>query len=127
MITRKEKDELNTLSKDVFGISSKWQKLVDKGYSELVIEEKEETVPAEKEGDTPTTRKVHVPVLKNGAKQYVTKRHTVESIRDYMLNQKTQLDGIRQMIRDQQEAAQAKERAEVQAKELHKQLSGSAT
>lgn len=126
-IARKDREELNALSKDVFGTSSRWQKLVDKGYLELLQEEKEEEVPAEKEGEAPTTRKVTVPILNEaGQKQHVVKRHTFQSVKEFMLQQKTQLDTIRQMIKDQNEQAQAKERAEAKAQELHQQVSGSA-
>lgn len=125
-IARKEREELNSLSKSVFGTASRWAKLVNQGYTELVTEDKEETVPAEKEGEASTTRVVKVPVLKNGAKQYVVKHHTVESIRTLLLSHKTQLDAIRQMMKEQQENARAKEQEEARAKELQGQISGSA-
>lgn len=127
-IARKEREELNGLSKDVFGTSSRWQKLVNQGYVELLSREVQETIPAEKEGEAAVVRKVSVPVLsQTGAKQYVTKHHTVESVREFLVAQKAQLDSLRQQFKEQQESALAKEKAEAQAKELHRTLSGSAT
>jgi hypothetical protein len=126
-VTRQVKEELDTLSKDVFGTSSRWQKLIGKGYSELVTEEVEEKVPAEKEGDEPTTRKVRVPVKnKHGMHQSAVVRHTVESVREFMLQRKEQLDRIRAAIKAQQEEAQAKKEQEQLAAKVHEELQGSA-
>ena len=112
-MTRKEREELNALSKEVFGSSSRWQKLVEKGYAELVTEDKEEAVPPAKEGDAPTTRTIKVPVLTSfGAKQSTTKYHTAESVMALMLDYKQKIDEIRAKIKEHQEAAQkAKEEA----------------
>lgn len=127
-ITRNLRKELDSLSKEVFGTSSRWQKLVDKGYDELVTEEVTETVPAEKEGDEPTTRQVRVPVLsESGAKQFVRKFHTVESVREFLGVQKIQLDLIREQIRKLQEDEQAKKLEEARTKQIHEEASGSAT
>jgi hypothetical protein len=127
-IARSIRQELNALSKDVLGTSSRWQKLVNKGYTELVTEEVEETVPAEKEGEQPTTKRVQAPVLSpTGARQYVVKYHTVESVQQLLLEQKAQLDNIRAMIKKQNEEVKAKQEAEATAKQLHQELSGSAT
>lgn len=127
MTDRKTRLELDALSKDVFGVSSRWQKLVNKGYKEQVTEEVTETVPAEKEGEAPTTRQVQVPVKTAfGAFQYVIKRHTVESVAVYLAEQKVQLDNIRAMITKQNEEAKAKKLAEEETKKLHQENSGSA-
>jgi hypothetical protein len=102
-ISKKERLELNALSKEVFGVSTRWSKLVNKGYSELVTEEKEETIPPAKEGDEPTKKTVRVPILtKFGAKQSVTKYHTVESIRETMTGLKKQMAELRAMISQHQ-------------------------
>jgi len=126
-IDRQTKDELNALSKEVFGASSRWQKLIGNGYTELVTEEVEEVVPAEKEGEEPTTRKVRVP-LKNaaGMHQSVIKYHTVESVREYMLDRKKMLDQIRAQIKKQQDEARAKKEQEELTKKVHDDLQGSA-
>ena len=125
---REKREELNALSKDVFGTASRWQKLVSKGYTALQAVEEQEVVPADKEGEEPTVRTVDVPVLtENGAKQYAVEYHTVDSIREFLVAQKTQLDAIRKQLKEQQEKALSDKKAEEQAKELHRTLSGSAT
>lgn len=132
-ITRVERKELDLLSKDVFGASSRWQKLIDKGYDELVTEEVEETVPAEKEGDEPTKRTVRVPVKVDGANRYVRKYHTIESVLEFMVEQKKQLDIFRAQLAKQRdelmakiEAEKVQKEAEEVAKQVHATLSGSA-
>jgi hypothetical protein len=132
-LTKKERNELDALSKEVFGATSRWQKLIEKGNQELVTEEVTEIVPAEKEEEEPTKRKVQAPVLKNGSKQYVTKHYTVESVREYMLQAKIQLHAIREMIQKQQheqkakqDEIKAKEEATNRTKQIHQALSGSA-
>lgn len=128
MVDRKTRLELDALSKDVFGASSRWQKLINKGYTELVTKEVTETVPAEKEGDAPTTKQVQVPVLTEfGAKQSVVKYHTVESVREFLLKQKATLDQIRDMMKQQHEEALAKKATEENAKKLNEEFSGSAS
>lgn len=127
MIDRMTRLELNALSKDVFGTSSRWQKMVDKGYKEQVTEEVTETVPAEKEGDAPTTRQVWVPVKNSGGSfMYVIKRHTVETVLAYMVEQKIKLDALRDQIKKQYEAKLAEQKATEEAKKLNQEFSGSA-
>jgi len=135
-ITRAERNALDALSKDIFGSSSRWQKLVDKGYDEMVTEEVEETVPAEKEGEEPTKRMVKVPVTApNGTHKFVRKYHTIESVLEFMVEQKKQLDVIRAQIAKQRDeliakinaenaAKQAKEDAEQLAKQVQEAASG---
>lgn len=134
---RAERKEIDLLSKDVFGSSSRWQKLVGKGYDELVTEDVEETVPAEKEGEEPTKQTIKKPVLANGARQLLRKYHTVESILEFMIEQKKQLDVFRAQLQKQKEeffaklqaeqaAKQAKTEAENLVKELQSTTAGSA-
>jgi ethanolamine ammonia-lyase large subunit len=126
MISRKERLELDALSKEVFGASSRWQKLVTKGHPELVTEEVDEVIVPEKEGD-PVTKKVQVPVKTHfGANQYKPKHYTVETIREYMLDQKKQFEEIRAKIKQMQEEERVKKAAEDQARQLHNQFGGAA-
>jgi hypothetical protein len=74
-MTYLERQELNALSKKVFGVSSKWQKLVNKGVPE----------PMERE------RKVMIPDHKGGVKEKtfidkksVTKHYSVEEVKKFM-------------------------------------------
>ena len=133
MTTKAIRKELDALSKEVYGTTSRWQKLINQGYKELVTEEKEETIPPEKEGDEPTTRTVKVPVLKNGSQQYVVKRYDESNIKEHLLEQKKHLDNLREQLKKLQEEQarlrkeeEEKRLAEEQAKALHQQIAGSA-
>lgn len=127
MVDFKTKQELNALSKEVFGTSSRWQKLVEKGYSEVLTEEVEETVPAEKEGEDPTVQKVTKPIkTASGGFQSVTKRHTIDSVRELMLKIKQQReDYVVRFKKMQEEQKAAQEKMEL-AKKIHDETSGSA-
>lgn len=126
-LTRTEREELNSLSKEVFGASSRWQKLVNKGYSKMVMEKVTELVPGEKEEDEPTTREVDVPVKTSfGALQSTQERHTVDSVRELMLRLKKQLDEYRARMEQLQAEAKAKKEAEDLAAKLQEEVGGSA-
>lgn len=124
---RQTREEMNALSKEVFGASSRWQKLLTKGYPKLLTEEVEETVPAEKEGEEPKVIKVQKPVLRaDGAKQSVQAYHTVESVKEMMLALKVKRDEFLAMIAQQQkEQEEAKKKAELQEK-VQSELAGAA-
>jgi hypothetical protein len=127
MVDRKTREELSALSKEVFGASSRWQKLINNGTPELVTEEVTELVPGEKEEDEPTERKVNVPVKrKDGAHQYQLKRHTVDSVREYMLVLKKKQEEFRAMIEKYQEEARKKQEQEKLEKSLQEEAGGSA-
>ena len=126
MVNRELKQELNELSKEVFGSSSRWHKLVTQGYAELLTEEVTEFVPGEKEGDEGTTRKVSVPKLHKGIKQSVTRFHTVESVHELMKARKAMLDQIRAEMKKAQEEKEAKAKQAELTKNVHEELSGSA-
>lgn len=126
-ISKKERLELNALSTEVFGTSSRWQKFVDKGYKEMVTEDKIEIVPPAKEGDEPTTKTVQVPVLTEfGSKRFGIKRYTVESIKEFMLKLKKQMDDIRALIQKQQEERKAAEEAKNKVVQTLENSTGSA-
>lgn len=122
--TRKQ---LDALSKEVFGSSSRWQKLIDKGYTDLITEEVEEEVPSEVEGEAPTKKTVTKPVLKNGAQQFITKYYTIDSAREYMIAQKAVLDNIKAQIAKHRADQEAAKKAAELAKDVHNITAGSAT
>jgi len=126
-LTATERSELNALSKEVFGATSRWQKLINGGYSKLLTEKVREIVPAAKAGDRPTEREIEVPLKRHdGATQSTMLHHTVESVRTYMLQRKEQLDAIRAQIKKQQDEARAKKEQEKLALKVHEELQGSA-
>ncbi len=75
-MTYKERQELNKLSKQVFGASSKWQKMVTKGFGESFEREREVMVPTR----TGVTKKVFTDRKK------VIKHYSVEEIKKFMLD-----------------------------------------
>lgn len=127
-LSHAEREELKALSKEVYGASSRAKKLVDQGYLELLTEETTEYVPGKTEEEEGTTRTVKIPLKrKDGAKQSVLKRHTVDSIKAEMVDRKAKLDQIRAIIKKNQEEAQAKKKQEELTKHVHERLAGSAT
>ena len=122
---------LNALSKEVFGASSRWQKLVNHGYLELVTREVEEIVPADKNGENGGINVVQVPVLTaSGAKQSVIKNHTVESVEAYMLDLKSKREvfyaRLATMQAEQRAAQEAATASEALSREVHAKAAGSA-
>ena len=126
-----ELEELDALSKEVFGATSRWKTLITKGYVEQVMEEVQEYVPGETKEDGTTgegfTRMVQVPVKrKDGANLSVHKYHDVTSVRAFLLDCKARLDKIKAEIQRMQEEAKAKKDAEALAKKVHEEAQGSA-
>lgn len=75
-MTYKERQELNELSKQVFGTQSKWQKLITKGFAEPFERDREVMVPTR----TGVTKKVFTD------KKSVVKHYSVEEVRKLMLD-----------------------------------------
>ncbi len=73
---RKTTEELNELSKKVFGASSRWRKLVENGVQQPMERDKEVMVP------TRDGRNVEMKTFTE--KKTVLKRYTVDEIRDLM-------------------------------------------
>lgn len=107
-IERKVREEFNALSKEVFGVSSKWQNFY-KGVDELVTKTVIEEIPPEKEGDAPTTKEVKVPVLRDGGKQYKRRYYTIDEIRNILVGAKAQRDMILAKMKADKELKQAAE------------------
>jgi hypothetical protein len=126
-LTYAERQELKQLSQEVFGASSRWQKLVRKGYQKPITEEVTELVPGEKEGDEPTTKKVQVPLKrKDEAFQFTTERHTVESVKVLMLDLKVKLAQRSELIAKIVAEQKAQKEQEDVAKKLQEEAAGSA-
>jgi len=126
-LTRNQREELNALSQDVFGSSSRWQKLITKGQVEQVTEDLDEVLPGQKEGDADIIKKVKISVRReDGSALSVTKHHTVESVREYMLERKEQLTTLRAEIARLQAEAEAKKAQEKLVSEVQSSAGGSA-
>lgn len=126
VLSRAQREELKELSKEVFGASSRYAKLMSTGYHEMVTEEISEIVPGE-DGKPDTERMVKVPVkTASGALQYVQKYHTADSVMAYMIQCKVILDKFKaDMAKKQADEAAAKAQEEAN-KKTHEELSGSA-
>jgi hypothetical protein len=123
-LNRNQREELKALSREVFGAANRWQKLVEHGYQEPLTETATEYVPGEKEGDEGTVRQIQVPVKHEGkVPMQVTKRYTVDSIREYMLERKKMLEMVREQMKKNQEEAKAKEAL---LSKVNEELQGSA-
>jgi hypothetical protein len=128
-VERELREELNTLSKEIFGVSSKWQKLM-KGMRIKATKTVEEVVPGEevtvkhadgtetKEMTPATTRTVQVPLLtEHGAEYSVVEYKTAEEVLEQLKDMKVQLDNFRaQMKAQQEEQAAKKAQADAEAK-----------
>lgn len=124
-ISREEREELNALCKEIFGVSSKWQKFF-RGVPQVVTKKTKEVIPG-KDGAEPTTREVDVPVLDtNGAKQYKTKFFTVEEVRTMLLGFKKQIADYKAEMKRQQDEKAAKEAHDKALKQLEQNAQGSA-
>jgi hypothetical protein len=125
-IARELRMELNQLSKEVFGVSSKWQKILRDGTTQVLTRTVKETVPG-KEGEEPTVKEVQVPILTEyGAKQLVTTRYTLEEVHQMLLGYKVQLENFRTIAKQQQEEKAAKEAEHKALKDVHDTAYGSA-
>lgn len=75
-MTHEMRDNLNKLSKIIFGSSSKWQKIVDNGIAEPMERDREVTVP---DGRGGLKTKVFTD------RKYVTKHYSVEEVMVMMM------------------------------------------
>lgn len=125
-LTYKERQELNALSKEVFGSSSKWQKLVNTGSHELDTEEVTEYIPPTTEDGEGTTKKTEVMKLREGMPHFTKKYYTYESIKALMLDVKAKHAAmLEQYNKMKEEEQRKKEQAELE-KKTQEELSGSA-
>lgn len=119
-------NELKSLSKEVFGSASRYQKILDKGTTELVTTKTTEVVPGV-DGAEDTTREIQVPVLaKNGTKQYKQKYYTPDECLALLRTMKVKRDELLAMIKKQQEEQAAKAAEAEQQRKINEDLAGSA-
>ena len=125
-IPRELRMKLNDLSKEVFGVPSRWQKILNDGITTVLTKKVIETVPG-KDGEEDTKRTVDVPVLTEyGAKQLTTKNYTVDEVYELLVNYKAQLDTIKAIQKQQAEQQAAAEAEHAALKAVHESAFGSA-
>lgn len=118
-------NELSALSKEVFGSRSRWKKLIEKGYIKQTTEDLDEIVPGEN-GAPDTTQKVPVAKRrKDGAYLNTLERHTIESVKEYMLDLKKKREEFMAMIKKAQEEQEAKKKQAELEEKVARELTGS--
>lgn len=124
-LSRELREELKSLSKEVFGVSSKWQKLME--YNHVLTTKVKETVPGV-DGAPDTEKEVEVPLFVQGTKvkQSVRKYRTAEEVLELLRSFKAKRDEFIANMKAQQEAAKAKKEADEAAQKVQEQLAGSA-
>jgi hypothetical protein len=110
-LSKEEREELSNLSKEVFGTRSRWQKMVERGSSELLTRKTIKEV-ANEAGDITHQETEEAILTTSGRQQFITKHHTIDSVREYMVSLKKQRDEIIAMINKQNEESKAKAEAE---------------
>lgn len=124
--TREQRDQMKALSLEIFGKSSRYQKMFQ--YDEVLTRKVKETVPGEN-GAPDTEREVEVPVMVGpgkGSKQSRRKYRTVEQVIQVLVEFKAKRDEFIAQMKKQQEEAAAKKEADLQAQKLQQELGGSA-
>lgn len=110
MYTRETINELNMLSKEVFGSSSKWKKMVEKGVPELITED---TSRFNEKGEKEVVKTPKMFVGPNGGELYQSSlnRYTVESVKEFMLGVLVKRKSFEESIKKQKEENLAKQEA----------------
>ena len=124
-LPREQREKLKLLSSEVFGSSSKWQKLYK--FDEVLKHTIIETIPGE--GDAPaTTKEVEVPLYVEGTKvkQSVRKYRTTEEVEALLVSFKEKRDEYIANMKKAQAEAIAKRQADEAAKKLQNDFGGSA-
>lgn len=112
-IPRTVRKELDALSKEVFGASSRWKRFVE-GVMEPLTKTIVEVVPGEN-GAPDTTKETKVLDTIRGVKQSVIKRYTLEETKKILLGMKAQKDAYIAKMKEQEELKKVQERIQDQA------------
>lgn len=121
--SRAVREVMKQLSMEVFGKSSRYQKLFE--YDQVKTHKIKETVPGEN-GEPDTEVEKEVPLLFNGSKQSTRKYRSVEEVLQLMIDFKAKRDAFMAQMEQQKAEAKAKQEAEAQAKKVQEELGGSA-
>lgn len=123
--TREQREQMKALSQEIFGASSKWQKLYK--YDAALTLTKTETVPGV-DGAPDTTKEVEVPLYVEGTKvkQFERKYRTTQEVLDLLLSFKAKRDEYLANMKKLQAEALAKRKADEERKKIEQELSGSA-
>lgn len=124
-LSRELREELKALSKEVFGASSKWQKMME--YNHVLTTKIKETVPGV-DGAPDTEVEKEVPLLVEGTKvkQSVRRYRTPEEVLELLRSFKAKRDEFIANMKAQQEAAKKAKEEQAQAAKIQEELAGSA-
>ena len=129
MYPREVINEMNELSKEIFGTTSKWRKILEKGQVVMMTEEETLYNPEAKEGEPEFTKRL-IPALHHGPKggkliKHETKYYTVDELKAELVKIKTQKAEIVKLQAAVKEEL-AKNKAEENARMIVAQNSGTA-
>jgi hypothetical protein len=130
MLPRSQIEELNVLSKEVLGVSSKWRKLMDKGETTLAMEETTVYDPEAPEGEQ--EKKQMVPLYHHTAKgnkmlKYEIKRYaTFDAVKARLLEIREAKENLRKILEEQRVQQEEAKKLEA-SKEIVAQAAGSST
>lgn len=109
-LSREQREEMKTLSREIFGVSSKWKTLLDHGYLYKVTRKVVEHVPQE-DGTIKEVEK-EVPALNEHGQEYsVRKYYTYDELKAKMLDLKERMRALNETLKKQQEEAKAAKEA----------------
>lgn len=124
--TREQREQLKALSTEIFGKSSRYQKLYE--YDQVLTRKIKETVPGEN-GEPDKEEENEVPLMVGpgkGSKQSVRRYRTTEEVLQLMLDFKAKREEFMRQMEEQKAAAKAKKDADDAAKKVQEELGGSA-
>lgn len=125
MYDRNVINELNQLSKEVFGSTSKWKKMVEKGVPTLMEEDTVKLTVKDGKEEKETVKTPKFYTGKDGnceIHQYVLHRYSIPEVREFMLTVKDRQEQVRQAIKKIEE----QQKAHAEAKATAEKASGSA-
>lgn len=123
--TKEQREKMKALSLEIFGASSKWQKLYK--YDEVLTQTVTETVPGV-DGAPDTAKEVKLPVFVEGTKvkQSTRKYRTTDEVMALLVSFKEKRDEYLANMKKLQAEALAKRKADEDRKKLVEALNGSA-
>lgn len=124
-LSREERQELNALSKEVFGATSKWLKYINQGHPVKATTTVKESVPQD-DGTEKLVEKQVAKLLPHGAEYRIMKYYTISEVKAMMLDLKEKITAFKEMLKQQEVERQAKETAAKLAKAVQSQAGGSA-
>lgn len=119
-LTKQQREELKDLSTEIFGVSSKYQKLFE--YDEYVGIKQIQLI--KKEDGSTEEKEVTVPKTLNGSKIKVRKYRTYEEVLSMLKEYKTQKETAIKAFEKQQEEEKKQKETETQLNSIQEEAGG---